>query len=166
MTHSVKNIVRLLFVSAAALVIAGLVELPNSAAQKALDFNRDIRPILSNNCFACHGPDEQQRKAKLRLDTKDGAFAKTGVIVAKDAANSRLYKRIIHKDENAVMPPPATGHKLTEAQIALIKRWIDEGAQWNEHWAFVAPVRSELPTVSNPAWVKNGIDAFVLARLD
>ena len=155
---------------ATALFIAGFVaRMPlaqtNPSANKA-DFNRDIRPILSNNCFACHGPDEQQRKAKLRLDTKDGAFARAGVIVAGDAANSRLYKRISHQDPNAVMPPPASGHKLTEAQIATVKRWIEEGAQWNEHWAFVAPRRPDAPQVSNAAWVKNSIDAFVLARLD
>ncbi|NOT64006.1 MAG: DUF1549 domain-containing protein, partial [Acidobacteria bacterium] len=160
-----RNFQRAILFAAALFIVAFFVRMPQAQTNKT-DFNRDIRPILSNNCFACHGPDEQQRKAKLRLDTKDGAFAKAGVIVAGDAANSRLYKRITHKDANAVMPPPDSGHKLTEAQINSIKRWIDEGAQWNEHWAFVAPKRPEPPSVSNAAWVKNPIDSFVLSRLD
>ncbi len=136
--------------------------------QKAatVDFNRDIRPILSDNCFACHGPDEQQRKGKLRLDTKEGAFTKTGVIVAGNSAESRLIKRVISKDPNAVMPPAASGHKLTDKQIDQLKKWIDEGAQWNEHWAFIAPKRPEVPAVTNKAWVKNPIDAFILTRLE
>ncbi|MEK7833524.1 MAG: DUF1549 domain-containing protein, partial [Acidobacteriota bacterium] len=132
----------------------------------SVDFNREIRPILADTCFACHGPDEQTRKAKLRLDTKDGAFAKTGVIVAGKSAESRLVKRITSKDPNSVMPPVASGHKLTDKQIELLKRWIDEGAQWNEHWSFIAPKRPELPAVTNKAWVKNSIDAFILARLE
>ena len=99
-------------------------------ANGKIDFNRDIRPILSDNCFQCHGPDDKARMAKLRFDTKEGAFAKAGVIIAGDAANSRLIKRVTSTDADLVMPPPATGHKLTEAQIATLKRWIDEGAAW------------------------------------
>ena len=144
------------------------VSADGSAQQKTatVDFNREIRLIFSDNCFACHGPDEATRKAKLRLDTKDGAFAKTGVIVAGKSAESRLVKRITSKDPNAVMPPADSGHKLTDKQIELVKRWIDEGAEWNEHWAFIAPRRLELPTVASKGWVKNPIDAFVLARLE
>jgi mono/diheme cytochrome c family protein len=138
----------------------------NVLAQKPLDFNRDVRPILSDNCFACHGPDENQRKARLRLDTKDGAFAKQGVIVAGKSAESRLYKRIAATDPNTVMPPVASGHKLTPQQIETIKRWIDDGANWTEHWAFVAPKRPELPSVKDTTWVRNGIDNFILARLE
>jgi hypothetical protein len=133
---------------------------------KAVSFDRDIRPILSDNCFQCHGPDEQQRMAKLRLDTKEGAFVKPGVIIPGDAANSRLFKRISSANPAAVMPPPQTGHKLTEQQIALFKRWIEEGAQWNEHWAFVPPKRPDLPPVKNAAWPRNPIDHFILARLE
>nr|MDQ3011407.1 DUF1549 domain-containing protein [Acidobacteriota bacterium] len=133
---------------------------------KPVDFNREVRPILSDTCFACHGPDENQRKSKLRFDTKDGAFAKPGVIVAGKSAESRLIKRITSKDPNAMMPPPDSGHKLTDKQIELLKRWIDEGAQWNEHWAYQTPKRAELPQVANKAWVRNPIDAFVLARLE
>jgi Protein of unknown function (DUF1549)/Protein of unknown function (DUF1553)/Concanavalin A-like lectin/glucanases superfamily/Planctomycete cytochrome C len=139
------------------------------AADAKIDFNRDIRPILSNNCFQCHGPDEGSRMAKLRFDTKEGAFAKTGVIVPGDAAKSRLLKRVITTDPDMIMPPPATGHKLTETQIKLLKQWIDEGATWGSHWAFIAPQPiglAALPQVKNKAWVRNPIDAFVLARLE
>jgi mono/diheme cytochrome c family protein len=130
------------------------------------DFNREIRPILSDNCFACHGPDEQQRKARLRFDTKEGAFARPGVIVPGDAANSRLIKRITSKDPDTVMPPPDSGHKLSEQQIGLISRWIDEGANWNTHWAWLAPQRTEPPKIGNPAWARNAIDNFIHARLE
>jgi hypothetical protein len=130
------------------------------------DFNRDIRPILSNNCFLCHGPDETSRKAKLRLDTKDGAFAKAGVIVPGDAAKSRLIQRITTTDPNRLMPPPDSGHKLTTAQIETLQRWVNEGAQWGLHWSFVVPERPALPTVKNKSWPRNAIDYFVLARLE
>ena len=137
-----------------------------ASAQKPIDFNREIRPILSDNCFSCHGPDDQQRKAKLRFDTKEGAFAKTGVIIAGDANNSRLMKRITSTNPDTVMPPPESGHKLTPLQIDSFKRWIEEGAKWNEHWAFTAPKKNDPPTVQNSAWVRNPIDNFILARLE
>lgn len=137
-----------------------------ASAQQRVDFNRDIRPILSENCFTCHGPDDGARKAKLRFDTKEGAFAKTGVIVAGNAANSRLMKRIIATDPDVVMPPPSTGHKLTKAQIDLLTRWIDEGATWGLHWSFVTPQRPALPKVKDTHWPRNPIDYFVLARLE
>ena len=151
--------------------IAGLWRAAVSAnnAPGNIDFNREIRPILADNCFACHGPDEKQRMAKLRLDTKDGAFAKSGVIVPGKSAESRLLKRVLSKDPNAVMPPPSSGHKLTEKQIETLRRWIDEGAQWTEHWAYVAPKRAPLPTLpatAPAAWTRNPIDAFVYARLE
>src|SRR5262245_25003862 len=138
--------------------------LPKAAVP--IDFDREVRPILSDNCFACHGPDENQRKAKLRFDTKEGAFAKPGVITPGDASKSRLYQRISSKDQDMVMPPASSGHKLTEKQIETIRRWIDEGARWNDHWAFVPPKRPEIPTVKNTAWVRNPIDSFILARLE
>ncbi len=139
----------------------------SAGSQKpSIDFNREVRPILSDNCFACHGPDENQRKAKLRFDTKEGAFARPGVIAPGDASKSRLYQRISSKDQDSVMPPLSSGHKLTEKQIETIKRWIDGGARWNEHWAFIAPNRPEIPKVANAAWVRNPIDSFILARLE
>ncbi len=133
---------------------------------KPVDFNREIRPVLSDNCYTCHGPDEKQRMANMRLDTKEGAFAKQGVIVPGDSAQSKLIKRVASKDPNVIMPPANSGYKLTDKQIELLKRWIDEGAKWNEHWAYVAPVRPEVPLVKNSSWVRNPIDNFILARLE
>ncbi|HEX5082247.1 MAG TPA: DUF1553 domain-containing protein [Blastocatellia bacterium] len=135
-------------------------------SKSRVDFDREVRPILSDNCFACHGPDENQRKAKLRFDTKEGAFAKPGVITPGDASKSRLYQRVSSKDQDVVMPPPSSEHKLTEKQIETIKRWIDEGAKWDGHWAFIPPRRPEIPRVTNVSWVRNPIDSFILARLE
>jgi uncharacterized protein DUF1553/uncharacterized protein DUF1549/concanavalin A-like lectin/glucanase superfamily protein/cytochrome c len=132
----------------------------------SVDFDREVRPIISDNCFACHGPDEKERKAKLRFDTKEGAFAKPGVITPGDASKSRLYQRVSSKDQDMVMPPASSDHKLTEKQIETIKRWIDEGARWEEHWAFIPPKRPEIPKAQNAAWVRNPIDSFILARLE
>jgi len=136
------------------------------AQERAIDFNRDIRPILSDNCFTCHGPDEKQRKAQLRFDTREGAFAKQGVIVPGNAARSRLYQRISARQPELRMPPPESGHALTLDQIELIRRWIDQGAKWEIHWAFQSPKRPELPKVNNAAWPRNPIDYFILARLE
>ncbi len=155
-----------LIVAIACYGFSSSVESVTGQGKKTVDFNREIRPILSDNCLFCHGPDEKTRKARLRLDTKEGAFAKAGVIKPGDAAGSRLFQRISTKDPASIMPPAASGHKLTDKQIDAIKRWIDEGAAWNEHWAFVAPKRPEIPKVSNPAWVRNPIDSFILAKLE
>src|SRR5213593_2258540 len=133
---------------------------------KTVDFDRDIRPILSDTCFACHGPDEKQRMAKLRFDTKEGAFAKPDVIVPGDSGKSRLVQRITAADESFRMPPPFSGRTLTDKQITLLRRWIDEGAKWETHWAYLQPRRPELPQVSNTAWPRNAIDNFIPARLD
>src|SRR5215204_2497284 len=115
------------------------------ASGSAIDFNRDIRPILSDNCFACHGPDENKRKAKLRLDVKDDAFkpTKSGnfAIVPGDVSKSKLVERISTKDPDEVMPPPKSGKKLTAQQIDMLTRWIGQGAQWQTHWAFSKPQR-------------------------
>jgi hypothetical protein len=143
-----------------------LSEVSAVGQKPSVDFDREVRPILSDNCFACHGPDENQRKAKLRFDTKEGAFAKTGVITPGDSSKSRLYQRVSSKDPDMVMPPASSGHKLTEKQIETIRRWIDDGARWSEHWAFVPPKRPEIPKVANAAWVRNPIDSFIIARLE
>ncbi len=137
-----------------------------NAAPPTVNFDRQIRPILSDNCFTCHGPDEKMRMASLHFDTKDGAFSKTGVIVPGDSANSKMFQRISNPDQAKRMPPIYSGHKLTDAQIELIKNWIDQGAKWETHWAFVTPQRPAEPTVSNPQWAKTAIDRFVLAKLD
>lgn len=128
------------------------------AADKAIDFNRDIRPILSNNCFACHGPDDKERKGDLRLDTFDGA--KKALVVGKPDA-SELLKRVVSADRTEAMPPPKTGKKLTANEVALLRRWITEGAAYAQHWAYVVPQRPELPAGS----AKHPVDRFVQARL-
>jgi hypothetical protein len=131
-----------------------------------ISFNRDILPILSNNCFACHGPDEKKRETKFHFDTKEGAFLKPGVIEPGNAAESLLIEMITHPDPEERMPPPDSGHALTQNQIDLLRRWIDEGAKWDTHWAYTAPVRPESPAVSRQEWVRNPIDRFILARLE
>src|SRR6266850_6990546 len=139
------------------------------SASGHIDFDRDIRPIFSENCYQCHGPDEKARKAKLRLDTREGAFRirkdKT-VIIAGKSGESELVRRITNKDPEEVMPPPDSNHKLTPGQIELLKKWIDEGARWGQHWAF-QPIRPpKLPEVKNRTWPVNDIDRFVLERLE
>jgi hypothetical protein len=144
--------------------------LPKASAynqvNKPVDFNRDIRPILSDNCFTCHGPDEKQRMARLRFDTREGAFEKAGVIIPGDAAKSKLIQRVAAKDPDMLMPPTYSGHKLTDKQIDLLRRWVEEGAKWETHWAYIAPKHSEPPNVKTPSWVRNPIDNFILARLE
>jgi hypothetical protein len=135
-----------------------------------IDFNRQIRPILSENCFVCHGPDEKQRKVKLRLDTRDGALKELRdgghAIVPGKSSESVLIERVTADRASRRMPPATTGKRLTPAQVELLKRWIDQGANWSEHWAFVAPKRPALPKVKNTTWARNGIDYFILARLE
>jgi hypothetical protein len=130
-----------------------------------VDFGREIRPILAKNCFACHGPDESARQASMHLDTRKAATGEDGshkAILPGDSANSRVVLRITHPD----LPMPPSGERLSAEEIALIKRWIDEGAHYDTHWAFEAPVRPELPAVNNPQWPRNEVDRFVLARLE
>ena len=137
-----------------------------SAATPAVDFDRQVRPILSDNCFTCHGPDEKRRMAGLHFDTKEGAFSKAGVIVPGDSSKSRMYFRVSNPNEAMRMPPPSTGHKLTPQQVETIKNWIDSGAKWETHWAFVPPKQPDLPTVQDEKWARNPIDKFVLAKLE
>ncbi|MBN9117573.1 MAG: PSD1 domain-containing protein, partial [Planctomycetes bacterium] len=132
-----------------------------------VDFARDVLPILSDACFKCHGPDAQARKGDLRLDTKGDALAKDGPIVPGRSADSRLVERITSGDADLVMPPPKANKKLKPEQVAVLKKWIDQGAPWGQHWSFVAPVRPAAPAVRNPKFeVRNEIDRFVLARLE
>ena len=140
------------------------------ASGDSISFDRDIRPILSENCFACHGPDEAKRKARLRLDQREDALkpAKSGErpIVPGDVSKSELISRITAEDEDDRMPPTSTGKTLKPGQIDLMRRWIEQGAKWQTHWSFAAPVRPETPPVSEPSRARNEIDRFVLARLD
>ncbi len=131
-----------------------------------VDFSRDIRPILSDTCFKCHGPDEHERKSGLRLDTQEAVFDEFEVVVPGDLDASELYQRIVSDDQAAVMPPLDSGRKLTDSQKRLVKQWIEQGAQWEQHWAFVPPVKAELPKVKQTSWTRNAIDHFVLSRLE
>lgn len=139
-------------------------------AAAPINFNRDIRPILSQNCFQCHGPDEATRLGGVRFDLRDKAIAPADsgakAIVPGKPAESELVKRILHKDPEERMPPAKSGKSLTAAQIDLLQRWIAEGADYAGHWAFAAPKRPALPAVKNAAWVKSPLDHFILARLE
>jgi uncharacterized protein DUF1553/uncharacterized protein DUF1549/cytochrome c len=133
-----------------------------------VDFNRDVRPILSRNCFDCHGPDSKQRKADLRLDTKAGAFADLSghfAFVAKKPQESEAFRRMTSNNPDERMPPPKTGKKPTSEQIELIRRWIAEGAKWSDHWSYVPPKLPAVPVVNDGGWSRNEIDRFVRARL-
>jgi len=132
------------------------------AAGKPVDFDRDVRPILSDRCFACHGPDDRRRMANLRLDSEEGVRR----VASGDVAKSRILARITSTNQSTRMPPASTGPALTDAQIATIRQWIEQGAKWDRHWAFVPPQRPPLPEVKDEKWVRNPIDRFVLARLE
>ncbi len=130
-----------------------------------IQFNRDIRPILSENCFACHGPDVNARAADLRLDVRDAAIAMQAIVPGQPES-STLLERIVATDPDVVMPPPTSHKSLTPQQKELLRQWIAEGAEYQGHWSFIAPVKPELPQVRNPGWVRNPIDRFVLAELE
>ena len=141
-----------------------------AAPGRKVDFSREIRPILSNHCWSCHGPDEQHRKAGLRLDVSDAARAKLesgmAAIVAGKPGESELTARIESDDETEVMPPPSSKKPLTANQKKLLRLWIEQGAEFAQHWAFVPPQRSAVPAVKNKGWPRNSIDYFVLNRLE
>lgn len=134
-----------------------------------VDFTTQIQPILSENCYACHGPDEAAVKAELRLDSQENAFkgGESGkAIVPGNPDASEIIKRIMHTEPDEIMPPPKKKKALKPEQIALIRQWISEGAKWGTHWAFITPERPPIPQVNDRDWVKNPIDSFVLARLE
>ena len=141
-----------------------------SPGEAPVDFLHDIRPILSDKCFHCHGPDEHHREAGVRFDVSEGAFGDTEYgntpVVPGDREMSELWARVATDDEFLVMPPPESGKSLTPEEIELLGRWIDQGAPWEEHWAFVAPERPELPAVRQAEWPGNAVDQFVLARIE
>lgn len=137
--------------------------------QRPPDFQREIRPILSDHCFQCHGPDSKTRMAGLRLDRKEDALEarkRGAAVVPKKPEQSLLYSRISAADPARRMPPEYAHKPLTTAQVVLLKRWIEQGAPWQEHWAFQAPVKPPMPAIKAAAWPKNPIDWLVLARLE
>ncbi|MBI2807608.1 MAG: PSD1 domain-containing protein [Planctomycetes bacterium] len=127
-----------------------------------VDFQRDVRPILSNRCFKCHGPALQKRG--VRLDSRDAALKRSSIVPGKVSA-SKLIQRIL-ADEEERMPPKEAGDRLKPAEIELLKKWIAQGAEYTPHWAFIKPKRPAVPKVSDAKWVRNPIDAFILSRLD
>ncbi|MBL8824795.1 MAG: PSD1 domain-containing protein [Planctomycetia bacterium] len=138
-------------------------------ATPKIDFNRQIKPILSDHCYACHGPDEKTRKADLRLDTKDGLFGKLGdnfVVKPNDAEASLLVERINSDEKNKVMPPAKHNKPLKPEQKKILEVWIKQGANWSNHWAFEAPRKLTPPSIKQSDWIRNTIDAFILAKLN
>ncbi len=137
---------------------------------RPVNFNFQVRPILSDKCFKCHGPDPRNRKAELRLDIREGAVGETPsgarAVVPRDLEASELYQRITAEDEATRMPPKELGRTLSSDEIDILKRWIEQGAEWKTHWAFLPPVAMPVPAVNHPAWSRNPIDRFVLARLE
>ena len=154
----------------AGLFLTSLLAATAGAAEPAkLEFNRDIRPILSENCFYCHGQDANHREAKLRLDERNNAIAERDgrfVIAPGKPEDSELLFRLLSKDEDEQMPPPTSNKHVTPEQTALIRRWIAEGAVYEKHWAFVPPVRAPLPKITAAKWPRTALDHFVLARLE
>ena len=157
--------VRQLFAAVSCICLAASV----ADATEPIDFNRDIRPILSDKCFHCHGPDSKNQDSELRFDNQANALADLGgyaAIVPGDLDNSELHARIHSDDQYEVMPPPDSNRSLGERQIALLDAWILQGAPFDRHWSLKAPVESILPVVKETSWPRNGIDNFVLRRLE
>ena len=155
----------LAFVLLSALAIRAAAPLP-----ERVRFNEHIRTILSDNCFACHGPDEKNRKGKLRLDLREGTLADLGGYAAINPGKpdaSELLKRVLSHDPDEMMPPPKSKKpRLTDAQVNLLRRWIEQGAAYEGHWAFLPLRDAPVPAVKKGAWVRNEIDRFILARLE
>ena len=149
--------------------VAGWFPIGASVAEEKIDFNRQIRPLISNACVACHGPDDQERKADLRLDTFDGATMDLGgyaAVVPGKPDESEMLLRILSEDDEEVMPPPKKGKRFTPEQADLIRRWIAQGGRYEKHWSYNPPVKTEVPSVADPTWPANEIDRFLLARLE
>jgi hypothetical protein len=136
-----------------------------------VDFNYHIKPILSDRCFACHGPDKNARSTNFRLDTEEGALAALQesngekALVPGDPHNSEIFRRIISADPEYRMPPPESNLQISEREIALIAKWIEQGAEWKKHWSFIPPEEQNIPDAGKSDWVKNPVDHFILARL-
>ncbi|HEY7309761.1 MAG TPA: DUF1553 domain-containing protein [Gemmataceae bacterium] len=156
---------RVSFVLSSLCLCVSVVSSSAQAAERKIEYNRDVRPILAENCFACHGPDSASRKADLRLDRRDDAI-KAEAIAPGDTEKSSLVERILSDNRGQVMPPPKTKKKLTDAQKETLKRWIASGAEYEAHWSFIAPKRPQPPAVKDSGWVRNPLDRFILAGLE
>src|SRR5262249_13587051 len=175
MTTRILPAGRLRAAQALAIFLAGLggVWRPQALAGDAsppVDFQRDVRPVLSDACFRCHGPDREARQADLPLDLREGgAFDdrdESRVIVPGRPGESELYRRITAPEPGRRMPPAKHPRRLNQEEVALLRRWIEQGAPWQVHWSFVPPRRPALPPVQCVSWPRNAIDFFVLARLE
>ncbi|MHA4736797.1 DUF1553 domain-containing protein [Dyadobacter sp. MSC1_007] len=148
------------------------IELALKDVPEELDFNYDVKPILSDKCFACHGPDKTKRKGGLRLDTEQGAYAALKdaagkhAIVPGDLGASDVYTRIISQDPEMKMPPAASNLKLSVREVAVLTRWIEQGAEYKPHWSFIKPEKPEVPKPKRAGWAKLPVDNFILARLE
>ena len=142
---------------------------PAGAADSApVDFRADVLPLLADRCFACHGPDEDTREAELRFDRRESVFGnrETPLLVPGKPAQSNLYVRISSSDPDVHMPPPDATRQLTAEEVDLIRVWIEQGAQWEEHWSFQPIERPPVPIAVDLEWIRNPIDGFILSRLD
>ena len=152
------------------LVLFVTITIASYAQGDAVDYQREIRPLLSSHCYKCHGPDDKVRKAGLRFDIRDAALKPSrqgeAAIVPGDPEASELMHKILSSDPDEVMPPPAAKRPLTPEQKELLKRWIAEGAEYQPHWSFVKPVQQPCPPVKQVNWPRNGIDHFILARME
>ncbi|MBU6179971.1 MAG: DUF1549 domain-containing protein, partial [Verrucomicrobia bacterium] len=151
------------------LLLSGLIPGLSAVAEEKIDFNRQIRPLISNHCVACHGPDDKERKADLRLDTVEGATADLGgyaAVVPGKPDESEMLLRILSEDDEEVMPPPKKGKRFTHEQADLIRRWIAQGGDYEKHWSYEPPVKHEVPAAADTAQPVNEIDRFLLAQLE
>src|SRR5690606_30778336 len=141
------------------------------SSKDQVSYNFHVRPILSDNCFACHGPDANKREAGIRLDEPEAAYAalkdnpEFHAIVPGDPNKSEALRRILSDNPDEMMPPPSSNLSLTEEEISILKRWISQGAKYEPHWAFVTPVKSALPNVKDKDWPSNEIDYFVWDKM-
>ena len=163
------RVLSILVLLTAAGAAAGGEGLPADEATAKIDFQRQVKPILSERCFACHGPDADRREADLRLDTSDGATADMGgyaAVVPGDPDASELIARIAAEDPADAMPPPDMGPRLSEAEVQVLRAWVSQGAAYSQHWSYVPPVRSPPPAVADLQWSSGAIDRHVLAALE
>jgi hypothetical protein len=146
-------------------LVVAIIALPSSVTAEPVQFNRDIRPILAEHCFNCHGPDRRAREGDLRLDVREAAVE--AAIEPGDPAASELIARITSGDADERMPPPDSNiERLSAQQIALVRDWIEQGAEYDPHWSLVPPTRPKVPAVKDADWPRSPIDRFVLARLE
>jgi hypothetical protein len=136
-----------------------------------IDFNFHVKPIISDKCFACHGPDEKERAANLRLDTEDGLYQLTEelssyVVDKKSPEKSEMLNRIFHDNPSIVMPPPESNLVLSDYEKEILNKWILQGGKWKKHWSYNKPIKPQLPPVKNKSWINNDIDYFTLKNIE